>query len=484
MVMRVPGLATGMDTEAMVNKLMEAERMPLMRMKQDQTRLEWKRDAFRDVNRVLLQLEELIFDMKLSRTYQSKNVTSTRESAVTATANSGSVAGSYSIEVNQLARAAMNVGTGEVDLDKVYEGEGPIVFSTFDEAGQEVLHEIQVEEGDTIGNIVSKINNSDSPVRVFYEANSQQVVLEATRTGVYNENGNEIVFDENSFFARELNLDPAEEKGAQNAEFIYNHGLAISSKSNSYTINGINLQFHDVTEGTATLTVANDTDHAFDSIMKFVDQYNEVVEALNAPQQERVYRDYSPLTEEQMEEMSDKQIELWEEKAKSGILRGESVLSNGLFSMRQSWYANVETGAAFTSLTSIGISTSPDYMDGGKLVVDEDKLRKALEEDAASVQKLFSNSSKDESRGLINRLEDTVKNTMSGIERQAGKDFHSLDNYALGRRMKDLNDRISTFEAKLLQVENRYWNQFTQMEKAIQRMNEQSSHLFSQFYGG
>src|SRR5690625_911284 len=267
MVMRVPGLATGMDIEAMVNKLMEAERMPLQRMKQDQTKLEWKRDAFRDVNRVLLQLDELMFDMKLSRTYRSKSVTSSREGAVTATANTASTAGSYSVEVKQLATAAMLVGKGAIDLDKVYEEDGVVKFTTFDAAGQAVNHEFEYKEGDTLGSIITQINNSDSPVRVFYDAQSQQVVLEATRTGIYNknENGKEIVFDENSFFANELGLNPNAEQGAQNAEFTYNHGLTLSSQSNSYTINGINLQFHDLTDETSNLTAADETGHAFNA---------------------------------------------------------------------------------------------------------------------------------------------------------------------------------------------------------------------------
>src|SRR5690625_5758427 len=108
MVMRVGGLASGMDIEAMVNKLMEAERIPLEKMRQDQTKLEWKRDAFRDINRELLKLDELMLDMKLSRTYQSKSVTSSQDNAITATAranrdrkstrlNSSHVAISYAV---------------------------------------------------------------------------------------------------------------------------------------------------------------------------------------------------------------------------------------------------------------------------------------------------------------------------------------------------------------------------------------------------
>src|SRR5699024_6122643 len=118
----------------------------------------------------------------------------------------------------------------------------------------------------------------------------------------------------------------------------------------------------------------------------------------------------------QKKEMTDDQIEKWEEKAKSGILRGESVISSGLFDLRQSWYASVDTDGAYDVITQIGIKTSNRYMDGGKLEIDEQKLRKALRENPDDVRKLFSNSTEDGSRGLINRLEDTVKRIKDNIE--------------------------------------------------------------------
>src|SRR5699024_10783660 len=111
-----------------------------------------------------------------------------------------------------------------------------------------------------------------------------------------------------------------------------------------------------------------------------VEKYNEVIDLLNGSQQEERYRDYPPLTDEQKKEMTDDQIEKWEEKAKSGILRGESVISSGLFDLRQSWYASVDTDGAYDVITQIGIKTSNRYMDGGKLGIDEQKLRKALRE--------------------------------------------------------------------------------------------------------
>src|SRR5690625_854289 len=182
-MMSVGGLATGMDIEAMVNKLMEAERMPLDRMEQDRTLLTWKRDAFRDVNRSLLELSEMMtgmnFNMKLSKMYQSKTVTSSQPNAVTATGTTSASNGTYSIEVKELATSAINVGTREgVDLDKVVEGYGnSISFSTYNAEGGLDTHTIDIGENDTIGNIISKINNDrDNNVRAFYDAQTQRII--------------------------------------------------------------------------------------------------------------------------------------------------------------------------------------------------------------------------------------------------------------------------------------------------------------------
>src|SRR5690625_5351272 len=113
MVMRVGGLATGMDIESMVNKLMEAERIPLTKMEQNRTELTCKRDAYRDLNRGLLELDELMNTMKRPSTYRSKLVTSSQEQSVTASSTSSASNGAYNIEVSQLASAATNVSRSE-----------------------------------------------------------------------------------------------------------------------------------------------------------------------------------------------------------------------------------------------------------------------------------------------------------------------------------------------------------------------------------
>src|SRR5690625_2645684 len=494
MVMRVGGLATGMDIDQIVNRLMDAERIPLRRLEQDRTLLTWKQEAFRDLNLALSEFDRMMLDMKMSRTYETKKIHSTQENAVTATGGSQAANGTYYIEVEQLATAAMNVSTEGVDIDQSidmndYE-DGKITFSTFNADGTKAEHEITIDEGDTVGSILAKITNDNSiPVRAFIQEikGETRVVLESTRTGKYRDtevygDGPEIDFGGNPFFSDVLKLDQEEETNAQNAKFTYNHGLTIESTDNTYTINNINLQFHDTTDGHASLSVTNDVDQAFDKIMAFVDKYNEVIEKLNGSQQERRYRDYLPLTQEQKDEMTEKEIERWEEQAKSGLIRGERVIVDGMTNMRRSWYEASNADGEYRSITDIGISTYKDYLDGGKLIVDEEKLKDALRENPSDVRRLFAQNTAD-NKGVIYKLEEAVKQTVDRIHDHAGRATSTLDNYALGKRMKDLDKQIDAFQRRLVQVENRYWNQFTQMEKAIQRMNEQSSYMFSQFYG-
>ncbi|GAB3802861.1 flagellar hook-associated protein 2 [Virgibacillus kimchii] len=501
-MMRVGGLATGMDVDQIVNQLMDAERIPLNKMQQDRTMLEWQRDGFREINKKLSELDNMMLDMKMSHTYHSKNATSSQEGAVTATATTSASDGAYDLKVTQLASSAINVSQGNIgiDPDKTLGSQADKLgdgfefktyhFYTFDENGEKQTHEVSVNENDTLNDVLRRINTDDNHVRAFYDGGTDKIIMETTRTGNYNTTdefgGNEIGFNEdNAFFTEVLKL-TGEEKGGENAQFEYNNsGLTMESRTNSYQLNGINFQFNNVTEGNAKITVSNDTESSFEKIMAFVDKYNEVVETLNESQREERHRDYPPLTDEQKEEMSESEIELWEERAKSGILKGESVITNGLFNMRQSWYSSVDTDGEFTSLTQIGITTSSNYMDGGKLTVDEGELREALQQNPDDVQKLFFNSDDGASRGIVNRLEDALDSTMSQIGNRAGNsNSPSLENYTLGKRMSEINDRISAFEQRLVQVETRYWNQFTEMEKAISRMNQQSAQLMSQFGGG
>lgn len=504
--MRIGGLASGMDIDQIVADLMKAERIPLTKMQQDKTWLTWKRDAYREINTLLFELDQMALDMKLSKTYQAKSATSTDESAVTVSASPSALNGNYKIKVEQMATAAIKVSTGtisgatKIDPDDTLANQsgnfdstnpiptGDLIVKTFDENGNEQTATITISHDKSLNEILSEITNSGIGVRAFYNQDADQVVFERTETGDFKAGETEIQFDGAalSFITDHLKIDTsaAGEIGGTNARFIYNDSLTIETTENHYTLNGITYNFHNTTSTNVQVSVNNHVDQAVENITNFIDKYNEIVEKINGKLTEKRHYDYKPLTSEQKADMEEDEIELWEERAKSGLLRSDQILSSGLFDMRQAWYSVVETNDSYQILTELGIETSKDFLSGGKLTVDEDQLRQALTDDPEAVYKLFSNDVEGNGRGIVNRLEDALERTMNRIEERAGKGTDTLDQYTMGRRLKDMDKRITAFQQRLIDIENRYWNQFTVMEKAIQRMNQQSMFLMNQFGGG
>ena len=104
---------------------------------------------------------------------------------------------------------------------------------------------------------------------------------------------------------------------------------------------------------------------------------------------EKRYNDFPPLTEEQKSEMSEKDIELWEEKAMSGLLRNDSILQGIVYDMRKA--LNDRVAGVDIGLSDIGITTGKWY-EHGKLYLDEDKFRKTIAEEPDKVEELFMKS--------------------------------------------------------------------------------------------
>ena len=167
--------------------------------------------------------------------------------------------------------------------------------------------------------------------------------------------------------------------------------------SNQFTINNISIHIKSV--GETTIHVNTDENAIVDKIKDFVHQYNELVDELNDVLGQKQYRDYRPLTEEQKKAMSEKELELWEERAKSGLLRNDPLLSRTMQTVRSGLYGKVsDVVRGFSHLTEIGIQTER-YVTGsmgGKLEINEDQLRDAIRRDVDGVlDLLFKESPKE-----------------------------------------------------------------------------------------
>ncbi|KMJ58993.1 hypothetical protein AB685_07930 [Bacillus sp. LL01] len=584
--MRLTGFQSGLDINQMVADLMKAQRMPMNKLTQQKQLLEWKRDEYREVNRLLNEFSNLSFDMTLQRTYSQKQVTSTNDK-VSASATSSAANVSYTISDVQVATVATNAstssmmdgtkkldtskslweqrgnianynalspivpsttlteatdriqaGTGidskDMSLVKVKTGDGELLtytlvnsqeqfeegknqayydetsgeiifnntldvgaevevpanyrfsITTYNQAGVAVENEFNFHADTTMDEMVSQINASPLGLTAFYDEHNGGLVFSKREAGDFNSAGKEIEF-QGAFLTGVMNLDQSQEKGGTAATVTIN-GVTTQRNSNIFNINGVtfNLKENMAPGESAAINVANDTDQTFNAVKDYLTKYNELIEKINAKVGEPLYREYKPLSDDEREPLSEKQIEQWEEKAKSGLLRNDSILTNGLGKMRSSLYESIPgLSGAFSQLGQIGITSSTNYRDKGKLVIDDDKLRAAIAEDPNSVMQLFTANGNDGSGlGIARKLRDTARSTISSIEARAGNAARTAQQFTIGRELLNVDQRISAFERRMQTVEDRYWRQFTAMEKAIGQANNQSTQLMSQFFNG
>lgn len=172
--------------------------------------------------------------------------------------------------------------------------------------------------------------------------------------------------------------------------------------TNNFTIDGVNYNIEGAKPGEEiSFSLSGDTEDSFNKIKGFIEDYNKLVDELQKKLSEKKYRKFEPLTEEQKKDMKENDIKLWEEKAQSGILRNDSDIQNMLSSLRRAFFDSVEGSGL--SLKEVGLNTSSDYTQGGKIVFDinidkdgnngEARLKKLLKEDPDKVFKIFSKQS-------------------------------------------------------------------------------------------
>ena len=181
--------------------------------------------------------------------------------------------------------------------------------------------------------------------------------------------------------------------------------------------------------------------------------------------------------------MSDDEVEKWEKFAKQGLLYNDPTVSGIMSSVRTALYNSVtlDDGSRF-GLYSMGIKTSNDYTEHGKLEIDEDAFDKAFDENPEAVMKLFTDSN-----GImqqVNKVLDNAVRTSStnrgSLIKKAGLDSGSsaTDN-EIYKQMKSVQDRISSLQDKYDSKEEYWWKVFTNLETMMSDLNSQSSYLSS-----
>ena len=177
--------------------------------------------------------------------------------------------------------------------------------------------------------------------------------------------------------------------------------------------------------------------------------------------------------------MSDKEVEQWENKIKDSLLRRDDTL-NGLISSFRNNMMGYYRGADDVNyaLSSIGIVTSGDYAEGGLLHIkgDEDDqeysgetntLKKLLEEDPDKVMNVLTT--------LAGKLYDDLGKKMQRTNMSSALTFYN--DKEMASQLSDYKKSIANWEEKLTKMEDKYYSQFTAMEKAMASLNSKQNTL-------
>lgn len=502
MTTRISGLASGMDIDSMVKKLMQAERKPLDKLSQQKQWMEWKRDSYREasVKMVTFQQDKLFNLSKSSMIDALKTNIIGNTSAVGATASS-SASGIFDVEVLALATSSKAASTGSIELNI---GTAPsdwtkVKLSDIKGSGIDVLNpdqvtvsigtaEIKIDpQNETLESFIQKINsNKEAGVNALIDSATGKVSITNKAAGK-----GEVTLTGDIFNALKLGNALT---GGSDAKVVIN-GLEMTRSTNNFTVNGLALTLNQVSNGTSTrIEVTKDTDKVVATVKEFVDAYNELLSFMNNKVNEERYSKYSPLTTEQKVDMSDDEIKLWTDKAKSGTLKNDSILRSTIDSMRTAIIEGVQLpDGSKLSFAQLGITTG-SFETRGKLSLDVDKLRSAVDANPDIVSNFFNskssttptNSVYSSEDGIFSRLNKISTVALSKMADTAGTSKAStdltasfLENSSMGLQLTSLDRSISEMTSRLNRKETNYYKKFTAMETAINKYNSISSSLTS-----
>ena len=355
-------------------------------------------------------------------------------------------------------------------------------------------------------------NNVEAGVSVNYSSMSNQFVFTSKETGsAYSIKEDSIGNDAlgKALFG-EFNSDKyTEGKDAIVSVNVNGSPLTITRSTNTFDVDGLSVTVNgtfngtmtggtatfDPTDDPVTFTTKADADKIVDAIKSMVQDYNTMITELREafrtmPAQKANGSKYEPLTDSDLESMSETAIKNYEEKAKEGLLFGDQDLSAMYDQLVRALTPGGADGAA---LRNMGIGTG--YAQGLTTIeLDETKLREALASNPDGVRDAFSKTAGNGSstNGIMANLQSTLR-TYSSTEgskgiliNKAGSKYSAtslLQNY-LKDEIDSYETQINKWQDKMSTKVDYYTRQFTRLEKLINEMNAQSSSLMNLMGGG
>ncbi|MCF6265834.1 MAG: flagellar filament capping protein FliD [Desulfuromusa sp.] len=429
------GLATGIDTEAIISELMKIERSPIDRLEKDQAYYNNRLKAFSELDgkmKGFLEKAEAI-DTRLE--LNSPALKSSSEEFVAATADSTSQLGSYQLTVIDLAQQQKDVSQGYADKTASTFGTGTLNLTVAGESTQITID----ASSNSLEGISKAINDADLGV-------SAAIINDGTAGSPYRlvltgENVSDTFSLDASGLSGGTDVNPtmSNTQTAHQAHILLD-GIDIYSDSNTVNsaVPGLSFELLKAdSQSTTTLNVSVDNEATTGKIKDFVSAYNEIVTFI-----------------------TDQKDAGW---GNDSAFRSVKRQLQNLLTTQQ------ESGGVLTSLSQIGFETQRD----GTINLNSSKLSAALTDNYDSVLGLFSgvNGGEGISTKFANYL-DTMTDSVDGL--YVGRQETTE------RNSRRIDQQILNMEARLEQKEKTLRAQFSAMEGLVSGLNAQGDYLLQQ----
>ena len=498
---RLSGLATGMDTDAMVKAMLTADQEKIDKAQQKEQTIEWQQEIYREVMSDVIDFNEKYFSLTSkdsivsSSAWNTLSITSSNSSVISATGTAGATNVDYKFDVKKLAEPAKAQSSiADLKKDSKLADLGATVGDTFklelgtDESGNAIYSsDITIEADDTIETLINKINSSnDGKVKASYSEMTGKFTIETKDTGASSELK---IVKEDGSSSNALDFLGLQTKDSNGSLVAFNGStngsnsiIEVSSKdgtftrtleeeSNTFTIDGVKYTVNST--GSAEITSTKDTSAIVEKMKSFVEDYNEIMDDIYDLVTQKKNNDYPPLTEAQKEEMEEEEIEDWEDKAKEGILRNDSEMRRFMDDMQKAIF-----GDKMEVLREMGISSHEDYNKKGQIALDESKFIAALENDSEKVYETFAKGSD----SMMEKMKSTIKNYVGGsssvFARKAGLEkTASVVNNFYSEQLKRQADLIKNLQNKMNDKEDKLYLKFGNLESQMNKLNSQMNYF-------
>lgn len=441
------GLATGLDTSAIISQLMTLERRPIFRLEDKQQAYNSQASKWRSVKSRLSALSDKVGALDGRDDVLSTTVSSSDEKVFTATSFGNAPLGPTEVHVTSLAQAERTYSNAFSASD----GAGLFGTGTLSiTVGSEAAVDVTIDGTDTLQSVADKINTSGANVSagVLFDGTNYRLRVSGNETGA----ANAVTFAE-AGTSLGLTVPANEVQAATDAVFTLD-GFAMTRASNTFSdaIDGVKITLEGESAGVdpAVLNVARDPDSLRTKIDELVKAYNDVMGGINAEFA------YTGGTES------------------NNTLSGDSTLRSLQDRMRSRVASAVPgTSGKYTTLASIGIESGND----GTLELDTAKFEAALDDDPNAIADLFSGNGAGIT-GFVELFEADIEVFNDDTDGVIQGRIDGLEG-----RSRDIDDQIDRLELRLDKTQERLTQQYAQLEQVVSGLQNQGNQILSVLSG-